>query len=157
MLWKNSQKSLRQFSQKAHDNCTVSMACLRWKEDQKISCVNFEDGSLIMVFVYACWFWIPLSFAECSGVGRVNSPGKANLALRARIARQGGLVGNSWVFGHPERFFSGQMNRDGILLVTFLLLLKEKWLARQRRNSRVKFIKVVNVMSNSPAGRDPQY
>ena len=46
----------------------------------------------------------PLSFAECTGVGRVNSLGMANLALRARIARQGGLVGNTCAFRHPEAF-----------------------------------------------------
>ena len=44
------------------------------------------------------------------------------------MAHQGGLVGNSDEFRQPERF-SGQTERDGILLVTFLLLLKEKLLA----------------------------
>jgi hypothetical protein len=39
-------------------------------------------------------FLTPFSFAETSGAGRVNSPGMVNLALRAGIARQGGLVGS---------------------------------------------------------------
>ncbi len=43
---------------------------------------------------YNCLFLILFLFAESSAVGRVNTPGKANLALRARIARQGSFVGN---------------------------------------------------------------
>jgi hypothetical protein len=64
-------------------------------------------------------------FAEFIAVGRANSPWTANLVLCARMAHQDGLVGNSGEFRHPERF-SGQTEWDGILLVTFLLLLKEK-------------------------------
>jgi hypothetical protein len=67
-------------------------------------------------------FLLPLSIAEFTGIGRANSPWMANLALCARMAHQGGLVGNSDEFRHPERF-SGQTRWDGILLVTFLLLL----------------------------------
>ena len=37
----------------------------------------------------------PFSFAEFSAIGRANSPWTANLALCARTAHQGGLVGNS--------------------------------------------------------------
>ena len=54
-----------------------------------------RTSTMSFVYVYVYGFWVPLSFAERSGVGRVNSPGKVNLALRARIARQGGLVGNT--------------------------------------------------------------
>ena len=71
------------------------MACLRWIEGQQNKLYFFIVCYLITASVCVCWFSIPLSFAEGSGVGRVNSPGKANLALRARIARQGGLVGNA--------------------------------------------------------------
>jgi hypothetical protein len=67
-------------------------------------------------------FYSPFLFAEFIAVGRANSPWTANLALCARMAHQGGLVGNSDEFRHPERF-SGQTRWDGILLVTFLLLL----------------------------------
>jgi len=71
-------------------------------------------------------FFVPFLFAEFFAVGRVNSPGKANLVLCARTAHPDGLVGNSDEFRHLERFLSGQIRWDGILLVTFLLLLKEK-------------------------------
>jgi len=64
-------------------------------------------------------------FAESITVGRANSSWTVNSALCARMAHQGGLVGNSDGFRHPERF-SGKTEWDGILLVTFLLLLKEK-------------------------------
>jgi hypothetical protein len=69
-------------------------------------------------------------FAEFLAVGRANSPGKANLALCARTAHQGGLVGNSQKFRHPQGKRIG-----AAFLVTFLAAEK----------------------SNSPAGRDPQY
>jgi len=42
------------------------------------------------------------------------------------MAHLDGRVGNSDGFRHPDRFLSGQTDGDGILLVTFLLLLKEK-------------------------------
>jgi hypothetical protein len=53
----------------------------------------------------------PYSFAprkafgvpEFSGIGRVNSPGMANLALCARTAHQGGLVGNTREFSKRKR------------------------------------------------------
>ena len=57
--------------------------------------MRISTMSFVYVYVYVYGFWVPLSFAERSGVGRVNSPGKANLALRAGIARQGGLVGDT--------------------------------------------------------------
>ncbi len=51
--------------------------------------VNCEDCVLAGGF---CFFGVPFPFslAEFSAVGRANSPWTANLALRARIARQGG-------------------------------------------------------------------
>ena len=88
-----------------------------------------------MSFVCVCWSFAPLSFAKCPGVGRVNSPGKANLALRARTARQGGLVGNAWAFRHPERFSRGK--RSGMAFFWLLFFCYRK-------------------KSDSPAGRDPQ-
>ena len=53
--------------------------------------VSLEDcalagGALLFLFVSP----FPFSFAEFVAVGRANSPWTANLALRARIARQGG-------------------------------------------------------------------
>jgi len=39
------------------------------------------------------------------------------------MAHLGVRVGNSCKFRHPDRFLSGQTDGDGILLVTFLLLL----------------------------------
>ena len=71
------------------------MACLRWKEVQKIKQCEIKMRTSTMSLVYVYGFCVPLSFADRSGVGRVNSPGKVNLALRARIARQGELVGNT--------------------------------------------------------------
>ena len=35
MLWKNSQTTLKQFSQKTHGNSTTSLARQRWEADQK--------------------------------------------------------------------------------------------------------------------------
>jgi len=37
MLWKNSQRTLRQFSQKAHDNCTASMVCWSGKKSKTVA------------------------------------------------------------------------------------------------------------------------
>jgi len=70
-------------------------------------------------------FVTPLSIAEFTGIGRVNSPGKANLALCARTAHQGGLVGNTGEFRHPECFISGQSNKDGLFWVLFWAVAKE--------------------------------
>ena len=68
-------------------------------------------------------FGFPFLFAEFAAVGSVNLPGKANLAQCARTAHLGVRVGNSCKFRHPDCFSSGQTDGDGILLVTFLLLL----------------------------------
>jgi len=65
--------------------------------------INF---CFFLVFAYR--FLTPLSFAESAAVGRANSPRTANLALRAGIARQGGLVGNDCRFRYPERFIRGK-------------------------------------------------
>jgi len=80
---------------------------------------------VISGFTSACPFFSPFLFAKFITVGRANSPWTANLVLCARMAHQDRLVGNSDEFRHPERF-SGQTEWDGILLVAFLLLLKEK-------------------------------
>ena len=71
---------------------------------------DFSFRLLVFVFFFVCasLFLTPISFAESAAVGRVNSPRTANLALRAGIARQGGLVGNGCRFRHPERFFLGK-------------------------------------------------
>jgi len=79
-----------------------------------------------MTLVLLLVFLLPFLFAEFAAVGSVNLPGKANLAQCARMAHLGGRVGNSCKFRYPERFSRGKSDRDGILLVTFLLLLKEK-------------------------------
>jgi hypothetical protein len=54
--------------------------------------------------------FFPFLFAEFLTVGRVNSPGKANLGLCARMAHQAGLVGNSEEFRHPEHFSRGKQS-----------------------------------------------
>jgi len=80
-----------------------------------------------MSTVFACQlFKFPFRFAEVSAVGSANSPWTANLTQCARMAHLSGRVGNSDGFRYPDRISSGQTDRDGILLVTFLLLLKEK-------------------------------
>ena len=71
-------------------------------------------------------FVIPLLFAECLGVGRANSPGKANLVLCAWMAHKGGLVGNAQVFRYPERSSRGKRDGMAFFWSLFLLLLKEK-------------------------------
>ena len=53
----------------------------------------------------------PLSFAEFSDIGRVNFPWTENLALCARTAHQGVLVGNSKELRHPECFSRGKRIR----------------------------------------------
>ena len=52
--------------------------------------VNCEDCVLAGGFCFMFGRPFPFSFAEFLVVGRANSPWTANLALRARIARQGG-------------------------------------------------------------------
>jgi len=46
---KNSQETLRQFSQKTHDNCTTSMACLGWKKIKRRNRVAVDVCSLKMI------------------------------------------------------------------------------------------------------------
>ena len=82
--------------------------------------LNENTGFVFLAFKF------PFLFAEFAAVGSVNLPWTANLAQCARTAHLGGRVGNSCKFRHPDRFLSGQTDWDGILLVTFLLLLKEK-------------------------------
>ena len=76
------------------------------------------------MLAYVC-FWIPFSFAEWRCVGRGNSPWTANLALCARMAHQSDSLATPRHSGIPSAYL-GTNVRDGILLVTFLLLLKEK-------------------------------
>jgi hypothetical protein len=64
------------------------------------------QGIRYILFVFR--FFSPFLFAELRTVGRANSPPMANLALCARMAHQGGLVGNSVQFRHPERFSRGK-------------------------------------------------
>ena len=87
---------------------------------------------LLLDFVFSFEF-VPSSFAELRAIGRANPPGKADLALCARMAHQSGRVGNSPEFRHPERFSRGK-RCGAAFLVTFLAAEK----------------------SNSPAGRGPQ-
>ena len=74
---------------------------------------------MLIGFCFSLVYLTPLSIAEFTGIGRAISPGKAKLVLCARTAHQDGLVGNSGEFRYPERFFSGQSNKDGFFLVTF--------------------------------------
>ena len=93
--------------------------------------VKVKNGEVFLKLVFCLCFsvlffrvLIPLSIAESDFVGRVNSPGKANLALRAGTARQGGLVGNNDRFRHPERFFRDNRIRTAFSGYSFGLLQK---------------------------------
>jgi len=84
---------------------------LRWKENHKQGDPLFFCAyRFYFCFVFSC-FLTPLSIAEFTGIGRAISPGKAKLALCARMAHQGGLVGNSGKFRHPKRFSRGNRIR----------------------------------------------
>ena len=96
---------------------------LRWREGQKrydLMLLYLPDGIVCVfsVLFFSC-FYTPLSIAEFAGIARVISPGKAKLVLCARTAHQDGLVGNSGEFRYPERFFSGQSDKDGFFFGYF--------------------------------------
>ena len=57
--------------------------------------VEYLHFCLCYLVFFSCFFILPFSFAECLGIGRANSPGKANLVLCARTAHQDVLVGNT--------------------------------------------------------------
>ena len=76
-----------------------------------------------------------LSIAEVGGIGRANSPRTANLALCARTAHQGGLVGNTPSFRHP----AGAIEQRRPFLVTLLGCSKRVTRPRcENRNAKLK-------------------
>jgi hypothetical protein len=95
----------------------------------------FQDKLLFVLFGLVFFlFYPPLSFAEFCGIGRVNSPGMANLALCARTAHQGGLVGNTRELRHPECFFRGKrIRRHSFGYFSFAV---ERKVTRQRGETR---------------------
>jgi len=96
---------------------------LRWRKSQKqydLILLYLPDSFVcdFSVLFFSC-FKTSLSIAEFTGIGRVISPGKAKLALCARTAHQGGLVGNSGEFRHPERFSRGNRIRMAFFWLLF--------------------------------------